>query len=198
MSTCLTASDFHSFFSWTPIFDLRWNRQPGNKEILPIRDTYGNYSSDWSSMILLLSDSVRRLWLIVALLCSLTTMFLSLDTTAVLLTPVVLVMASGIGISPWPFALTTVWLANTASLLLPVSNLANLLLVNRLHWSALHYATRMWFPALVAIVITLFILIGFLGKSLTGHYSKVTILSLRDPLLFRLSLIGHSSLAATL
>jgi arsenical pump membrane protein len=133
--------------------------------------------------------SIRRLWLIVVLLSSLTTIFLSLDTTAVLLTPVVLVMASRIGISPWPFALTTVWLANTASLVLPVSNLTNLLLVNRLHWSVFHYATRMWFPALVAILVTLIVLIGLLRTSLRGHYSKVTISVVRDPLLFRLSLV---------
>jgi arsenical pump membrane protein len=133
--------------------------------------------------------SVRRLWLIVVLLSSLTTIFLSLDTTAVLLTPVVLVMASRIGISPWPFALTTIWLANTASLVLPVSNLTNLLLVSRLHWTVFHYATRMWFPALVAIFVTLLILIGFLRTSLTGRYSKVTIPVVRDPWLFRLSLI---------
>jgi arsenical pump membrane protein len=63
------------------------------------------------------------LWMLVVCLAVLSTIFLSLDTTAVLLTPVVVVMARHVGLSPLPFALTTVWLANTASLLLPVSNL---------------------------------------------------------------------------
>ena len=67
------------------------------------------------------------LWLIVVALATVCTIFLSLDTTAVLLTPVVIVMARHVGISPLPFAFTTVWLANTASMLLPVSNLTNLL-----------------------------------------------------------------------
>ena len=67
------------------------------------------------------------LWLLIALLATLSTVFLSLDTTAVLLTPIVVVLARRVGLSPLPFAITTVWLANTASLLLPVSNLTNLL-----------------------------------------------------------------------
>ncbi len=67
------------------------------------------------------------LWLLVVVFATASTVFLSLDTTAVLLTPVVVVLARHVGLNPLPFALTTVWLANTASLLLPVSNLTNLL-----------------------------------------------------------------------
>ena len=44
-----------------------------------------------------------------------------------LLTPVMLALADRIDVAPLPVAMTTVWLANTASLLLPVSNLTNLL-----------------------------------------------------------------------
>ena len=67
------------------------------------------------------------LWLLVVAVSVVSTVFLSLDTTAVLLTPVVVVLARRVGLSPIPFAMTTVWLANTGSLLLPVSNLTNLL-----------------------------------------------------------------------
>jgi Na+/H+ antiporter NhaD/arsenite permease-like protein len=65
------------------------------------------------------------LWLFLAMFATLSTLFLSLDTTAVLLTPVV-VSVTRQGLSPLPFALMTVWLANTASVLLPISNLTNL------------------------------------------------------------------------
>ncbi len=67
------------------------------------------------------------LWALVVVLAVVSTVFLSLDTTAVIVTPVVVVLAQSIGVSPLPFALATVWLANTASLALPVSNLTNLL-----------------------------------------------------------------------
>jgi len=66
------------------------------------------------------------LWLLVVGLSCLSTIFLSLDTTAVLLTPVVIAVARQLRLNPLPFAMTTVWLTNTASLLLPVSNLTNL------------------------------------------------------------------------
>jgi len=48
------------------------------------------------------------LWLLVVGLSCLSTIFLSLDTTAVLLTPVVIAVARQLRISPLPFAMTTV------------------------------------------------------------------------------------------
>ena len=72
------------------------------------------------------------LWLLVVILAVVVTSFLSLDTTAVLLTPVVVAVARAHRLDALPFAFTTVWLANTASLVLPVSNLTNLLAVERL------------------------------------------------------------------
>lgn len=82
-----------------------------------------------------------------------TTVFLNLDTTAVLLTPVVLATAARSGISPLPLAMTTVWLANTASLPLPVSNLTNLLAMNRVGLSTLGFAARMALPAVAAVLV---------------------------------------------
>jgi arsenical pump membrane protein len=131
--------------------------------------------------------SVRRLWLLVIALGTVTTVLLSLDTTAVLLTPVVLALASRLGVRPWPFALATVWLANTASLLLPVSNLTNLLLVNRLHWSAAHYASRMWLPALVALAVSILVLYVLLRSELRESYEPGPASVPSDRLLFRLS-----------
>ena len=99
------------------------------------------------------------LFLLVALLATVTTVLLGLDTTAVLLTPVVLSMSVQLDLPAMPFALLTVWLANTASLLLPVSNLTNLLALDRLGLRPHEFAARMWLPAVVAVVLT----VGLLG-----------------------------------
>ena len=72
------------------------------------------------------------LWRLVVVLALACTVTLSLDTTAVLLTPVVVLVARRAGVPPLPFALTTIWLANCGSLLLPVSNLTNLLALHEL------------------------------------------------------------------
>jgi arsenical pump membrane protein len=87
-------------------------------------------------------------------LASATTIFLNLDTTIVLLTPVMLALAREARTSALALAMTTVWLANTASLLLPVSNLTNLLAADRIGLSTLEFGARMWAPQLAAIAAT--------------------------------------------
>lgn len=113
------------------------------------------------------------LWLLVVLLATVSTIVLSLDTTAVLLTPVVITMARQVGLDPTPFAMTTLWLANTASLLLPVSNLTNLLALHRfgqLHVAYSEYIATMAIPALVAVVATTVVLLAFHRRALRGGY----------------------------
>ncbi|TXN28710.1 SLC13 family permease [Lacisediminihabitans profunda] len=111
------------------------------------------------------------LWLLVLSLAVLSTIFLSLDTTAVLLTPVVVILARHVGLSPLPFALTTVWMANVASLLLPVSNLTNLLAEHELPGvGPLEFAALMAAPAVVSIVIPAAILFIVYRKDLLARY----------------------------
>lgn len=95
-----------------------------------------------------------RLFLLVAGLGTLTTIGMSLDTTAVLLTPVVLTITDKLGLRPLPFALLVVWLANTSSLLLPVSNLTNLLAVDRLGVHPGEFLARMALPELACVLVT--------------------------------------------
>lgn len=95
------------------------------------------------------------LWALVVLLAVLSTAVLSLDTTAVLLTPVVIALARRTHTPPLPFALAVLALANTASLVLPVSNLTNLLADHTLE---VGYLGLMWAPAVAAIVVTVVIL----------------------------------------
>jgi arsenical pump membrane protein len=94
------------------------------------------------------------LFLLCVAFAALTATFLNLDTTAVLLTPVMLATARKTGIPGMPLAMTTVWLANTASLLLPVSNLTNLLAANRVALPPAAFAARMLLPELAAVAAT--------------------------------------------
>ncbi|MCU1509108.1 MAG: arsenic transporter [Glaciihabitans sp.] len=116
-------------------------------------------------------DRAWLLWIFVVLLASASTIFLSLDTTAVLLTPVVVLLARHIGLPPVPFALTTVWLANSASLLLPVSNLTNLLAqrAGGIGGPA-EFAALLAGPAIVSIVVPSVILFVVFRRSLLQRY----------------------------
>lgn len=115
-----------------------------------------------------------RRWLLallVVLLAIACTSFLSLDTTAVLLTPVVISVAKAHRLAPLPFALATVWLANTASLVLPVSNLTNLLAVHRLGITGpLDFLALLGPSAAVAILVTVVILGVVHRRALIGVY----------------------------
>lgn len=68
-----------------------------------------------------------RLLVLVVVLAALVTATLTLDATVVLLTPVVLTTAARLAVPSRPYAYACTRLANSGSLLLPVSNLTNLL-----------------------------------------------------------------------
>ncbi|MFI1168785.1 arsenic transporter [Streptomyces sp. NPDC020801] len=92
-----------------------------------------------------------RLLTAVFALASAITAVLSLDATIVLLTPVVFATAARTGVRPKPHVYACTHLSNTASLLLPVSNLTNLLAFAASGLSFTRFATVMALPWLVAI-----------------------------------------------
>ncbi|MGW3190348.1 SLC13 family permease [Streptomyces ardesiacus] len=97
--------------------------------------------------------SPRRLLTgVFAMACAVTAV-LSLDATAVLLTPVVLATASRAGARARPHVYATAHLANSASLLLPVSNLTNLLAFTASGLSFTRFAALMALPWLAAIAV---------------------------------------------
>ncbi|MEV5324023.1 SLC13 family permease [Nonomuraea fastidiosa] len=106
-------------------------------------------------MAVLGRGNYAALFLLCTAFASLVTIFLNLDTTAVLLTPVMLALAPRARIAALPLAMTTIWLANTASLLLPVSNLTNLLGMTKIGLTTQEFAARMWAPQLAAIAVTM-------------------------------------------
>jgi arsenical pump membrane protein len=84
---------------------------------------------------------------------ALVTAVLSLDATVVLLTPVIFAAAARIGARPRPHVYATAHLANSASLLLPVSNLTNLLAFAASGLTFLGFAAVMALPWLAVIVV---------------------------------------------
>ena len=85
----------------------------------------------------------ERLLLGVFVLAAIVTAVLSLDATVVLLTPIVVGAAATLGTSDRPGAFACLRMANSASLLLPVSNLTNLLALPHLDLDFLGFAARM-------------------------------------------------------
>lgn len=95
----------------------------------------------------------RRLLALVFALAAAVTAVLGLDATVVLLTPVVLTSALAQKLPPRPHLYACLHLANAASLLLPVSNLTNLLVFHQSEIAFTRFALLMLVPWLVVIAV---------------------------------------------
>jgi arsenical pump membrane protein len=91
----------------------------------------------------------RRLLLLIVVLAAVVTATLTLDATVVLLTPVVLATTNRLVLPSRPYTYASARLANSGSLLLPVSNLTNLLAFAAADLSFGRFAALMWVPWLV-------------------------------------------------
>jgi arsenical pump membrane protein len=91
---------------------------------------------------------------------------LSLDATVVLLTPVVLVSVRRLRTPMRPYAYATAHLANAASLLLPVSNLTNLLAFHVANISFARFTLVMALPWLAAVAAVYVVFRLFFAKDL--------------------------------
>lgn len=110
----------------------------------------------------------RRLLGAVFALASLITAALSLDATVVLLTPVVFATAARMGARPAPHVYAAAHLSNSASLLLPVSNLTNLLAYTASGLTFTRFALLMTLPWLVAIGVEYLVFRRFFAADLNA------------------------------
>ena len=114
-------------------------------------DDEGLFRAAGAAMARSNSGSQRGLLATVFVMAAATTAILSLDATVVLLTPVVLATARALRVPARPHAYATAHLANSASLLLPVSNLTNLLAFGAAGLSFVHFTAVMTLPWLAVI-----------------------------------------------
>jgi arsenical pump membrane protein len=111
--------------------------------------------------------SAIRLFTGIYLLAAVVTVTLSLDATVVLLTPVVLAAAMSRAVPDEPGAYACLRMANSASLLLPVSNLTNLLALPHIDLTFTGFAVRMA-PVLAAVLVVEYIGLRLLFREPLG------------------------------
>ncbi|MES1246241.1 MAG: SLC13 family permease, partial [Actinomycetota bacterium] len=84
------------------------------------------------------------------------TAVLNLDTAVVFMTPVLLHAARARGLREDPFLYGAVFMANSASLLLPGSNLTNLIVLsNEHHLNGSRFASELALPWLLSVALTI-------------------------------------------
>ncbi|MDG2307167.1 MAG: ArsB/NhaD family transporter [Candidatus Binatia bacterium] len=130
--------------------------------------------------------SQARLFGLFYLLAVGTTTVLSLDATAVLLTPVAVGVARAAGFSVWPYAFATILVANAGSLLLPMSNLTNLLVARQAGLTIGTFASESALPA-TAVLLSGFVFLRIRYRSeLAVPFTVPKAPPIADPALFRL------------
>jgi len=125
---------------------------------------------DWLSSAAVRSakGSYSRLFLLVYIVGTVVTIFMSNDATAVVLTPAILVAVRKAKVEPLPYLFVCAFIANAASFVLPISNPANLVVFHNQmpplgRW-------LLWFgvPSVLSIVTTFLVLRWIFRKQLHG------------------------------
>ncbi|AEV72818.1 Na+/H+ antiporter NhaD-like permease [Mycolicibacterium rhodesiae NBB3] len=174
-------------------------------------DDEGLFRAAGVAMARFSAGNPKHLLSMVFVVASATTAILSLDATVVLLTPVVLATAHALAVPARPHAYATAHLSNSASLLLPVSNLTNLLAFSAAGLSFLHFAAVMTLPWLAAIAVEFVLLRWLFARDLSIESKQVDRSARADVPVFVLvvlaltlagfavtSLLGHSPAWAAL
>jgi arsenical pump membrane protein len=139
-----------------------------------------------------LRSCLGRGWLLFVnlyILGALVTLFLSLDVTAVVLTPLVCALVVPLRLDGRPFVVAVAVVANAASLALPVSNLTNMLVYQLLGVGFWDFVRFLALPNLVALAVGLGVLLALYWSRLPGRL-RLTLPRTRRPgrPFFRLSL----------
>jgi len=156
----------------------------------------GLFEAAGSLMARLCSGSPKRLLGAVFGVAAAITAVLSLDATVVLLTPVVFATASRLGARPKPHVYACTHLANSASLLLPVSNLTNLLAFTAAGISFTRFAGLMALPWLAAVAVEYVVFRMFFASDLAAGADGVPVPAKQAPrfvlVVLGLTLVGFA------
>jgi arsenical pump membrane protein len=98
--------------------------------------------------------SPQRLFLLVYLVGTMVTIFLSNDATAIVLTPAVYAATRAAGASPLPYLFVCAFIANAASFVLPISNPANLVVFGARMPHLAEWLRQFALPSVASIVVT--------------------------------------------
>jgi arsenical pump membrane protein len=107
-----------------------------------------------SALLARIPGGELALFVAAMLLVAAVTVILNLDTSVAFLTPVLVHLARRRGANQLRFLYGCVFMSNAASLLLPGSNLTNLLVLSTAHVSGAAFLSRMAAPELAAVVMT--------------------------------------------
>jgi len=127
---------------------------------------------DWAAIrcARIAKGSAHSLYRNAFVLGAIVTAIFSLDTTAVMLTPVMLAIVKRLKLPAAPYVVLCAFVANVGSLVLPVSNLTNILFADAFHMTFGAFAARMIAPQFMALITTYALLRWHFRRELPHHF----------------------------
>jgi arsenical pump membrane protein len=125
---------------------------------------------DWLSSVAVRSSrgACSTLFMLVYVVGTIVTIFMSNDATAVVLTPAILTAVRKAKVQPLPYVFVCAFIANAASFVLPISNPANLVVFRNRMPTLGSWLLSFGVPSLLSIVATFLVLRWIFRKDLCG------------------------------
>jgi arsenical pump membrane protein len=114
---------------------------------------------------------VSLLYLGVFLLGTIISVFFANDSTALVLTPIVYALVTRLTLDPLPFVFATTFIADTASIALPVSNPLNIILTDHFHLELGSFVEVLWLPSILVIAVNVAVFYVLFRRRITGRYA---------------------------
>jgi arsenical pump membrane protein len=127
-------------------------------------DLVASFAAAWSR------GSVWRLYLAVIVLDAGVTLLFANDTAALVLTPIVYALVVRLALDPLPFVFATTFMADTASIGLPVSNPLNVIVAGSFGLGLQSYIAHLWLPAAIVVLINTAIFLLIFRRRIAGSF----------------------------
>ena len=139
--------------------------------ICVVADRAGFFEWCASKAVKLAGGKGLKLLLVLFGLGTLITTFFSNDATALVLTPIVYVTVTRLKLNPLPYVFACAFIANTASMMLPISNPVNLLPVDGFGITLGEYLRFLLLPTILAITINVVLFILIFRKAISASFN---------------------------
>jgi arsenical pump membrane protein len=118
----------------------------------------------------LAAGRAARLYAAIFVAGALISLLFANDSAALVLTPIVYALVIRLSLDPLPFVFATTFIADTASVGLPVSNPLNVIVADAFHLDLGSYIAHLWLPALIAFLLNVALFFLIFRRSLSGGF----------------------------
>lgn len=145
----------------------------GMMAVAALADQSGVFDTVAHSMARLARGRVIALYAAIFLLGAIISLLFANDSAALVLTPIVYTLVLRLSLDPLPFVFATTFIADTASVGLPVSNPLNVILADNFHLDLVSYVSHLWLSAVLVVLINVTVFLLIFRRSLRARFERL-------------------------